>query len=322
MKKFLSYLFIPMVMIAVSCSQGFKKTKSGLLYKIISEGKGPVAKKGDFLKFDYIQKVHDSVLRTTINNFPAYSPVDSVGPVYDPTEIFHLFRKGDSAVVIMLVDTLLKKYGSQQLPPFLKKNDKIVLTFKVLDVFSSQNLAMEDRTKLFDNEKEKEIKSIQAYLAKNNITTAQQTRNGAFYQIVTPGDGPKVDTGKLVSVRYTGYSFDGIPFDSNIDSTKQSQPHPMSLFQFKAGVSGAIPGMTEAITAFKKGDKGKLYIPGMLGYGPQGSPPEIKPFENLMFDIEVVDITDAPKQQPGQGRGQLTPEQLQQLKEQLQKRSK
>jgi FKBP-type peptidyl-prolyl cis-trans isomerase FkpA len=320
MKKFLSYLFIPIILIAASCSQGFKKTKSGLLYKIISDGKGPVAKKGEFIKFDYIQKVHDSVLRTTVNSFPAYSPVDSVGTVYDPTEIFRFLRKGDSAVVVMLVDTLMKKYGGQQLPPFLRKNDKIVLTFKVLDLFASQALVLEDRNKLFETEKEKEVRNIENYLAKNNITTAQKSRSGAFYQIITPGDGPKADSGKLVSVRYTGYDFDGKPFDSNVDSTKQSQPHPMSLFQFRAGVSGAVPGMTEAITGFRKGDKGKMYIPSMLGYGPQGSGAVIKPFENLIFDIEVVDVTDAPQGQAGQGRPNLTPEQLKQLQEQMQRK--
>jgi len=322
MKKISSYLFISIAMIAaVSCNNtGLKKTKSGLLYKIISDGKGEPVKRGQFLKFEYSQKVHDSVLNSSANGMPAYVRIDSVGPMYSPVEIFGLLRKGDSAVVIMLADSLVNKMHGQ-LPPFMKKKDKIVLTLKVLDVFVSEDLVSADRQKILDGEKDKEIKQIQDYLSKNSITNIQKTNEGVFYQILTPGTGPKVDSGKTVSIKYTGYTFDGKPFDSNVDSTKQIQAHPMSVFEFKAGVSGAIEGMVKTITQFKKGDKGKMYIPSMLGYGAQGAGGAIKPFENLIFEIEVVDVTDAPKQTERPGSPQLTPEQMKRIQEQM-KRTK
>ncbi|MBS1915508.1 MAG: FKBP-type peptidyl-prolyl cis-trans isomerase [Bacteroidetes bacterium] len=297
MKKIASYVLMAAAMIAVvSCNnQGFKKTKSGLLYKIISDGKGEPAKKGEFLKMDFVQKVRDSIIGSTDKmGMPIYMPVDSVGPVYAPAEIFGLLRKGDSATVVMLADTLARKYGGQ-LPPFIKKKDKIVLTLKVLDVFTNDSLVKVDRTKILDAEKDKEVKQIEEYLSKNNIAGATKTKDGVYYQITSSGNGPQVDSGKVVSINYTGYSFEGKPFDSNIDSTKQTQRHPLQPFEFKAGVGGAIQGMVKAITLFKKGDKVKLYIPGILGYGPQGSGNVIKPNENLMFDIEVVDVKDAPK---------------------------
>jgi FKBP-type peptidyl-prolyl cis-trans isomerase FkpA len=296
MKKIASYVLMATVMIAVvSCNnQGFKKTKSGLLYKIVSDEKGEPAKKGQFLKLDFVQKVRDSVIGSTDKmGMPVYLAVDSVGPVYAPAEIFMFLRKGDSATVVMLADTLMRKYGGQ-LPPFIKKKDKIVLTLRVLDVFTSDSLVKADRTKILDAEKDKEVKQIEAYLSKNNIT-ATKTADGVYYQITSQGSGPQADSGKMVSVNYTGFSFEGKPFDSNVDSTKQSQRHPLQPFEFKAGVGGAIQGMVKAITAFKKGDKGKLYIPGILGYGPQGSGSVIQPNESLMFDIEVVDVKDAPK---------------------------
>jgi FKBP-type peptidyl-prolyl cis-trans isomerase FkpA len=46
---------------------------------------------------------------------------------------------------------------------------------------------------------------------------------------------------------------------------------------------------------FKKGGKGTLYIPAYLAYDAQPGP-DGKPFENLMFDVEIVDVTDAPVQ--------------------------
>src|SRR3954471_3097428 len=106
MKKTTTFLLGIILAFAINgCSQGgFKKTKSGLLYKIISDGKAPLAKKGEFLKVHFTQKLRDSVVSTSFNSFPTYAPVDSVGPVYNPAEIFNKLRKGDSAVVVMLAD--------------------------------------------------------------------------------------------------------------------------------------------------------------------------------------------------------------------------
>jgi FKBP-type peptidyl-prolyl cis-trans isomerase len=45
---------------------------------------------------------------------------------------------------------------------------------------------------------------------------------------------------------------------------------------------------------FGKGGKGVLYIPAMLAYGPQANG-VIKAYDNLAFDIEIKDVTAAPK---------------------------
>jgi FKBP-type peptidyl-prolyl cis-trans isomerase len=71
----------------------------------------------------------------------------------------------------------------------------------------------------------------------------------------------------------------------------------MEPFSFVVGQGGSIAGMMEGVTAFNKGGKGRLFIPSSMAYGPQGSPPAIKPNENLIFDIEIVDVKDAPQQQ-------------------------
>src|ERR1700735_1300784 len=136
MKTISSYLLISLVLLgAVACSNtDYKKTKSGLMYKIFSDGKGQPAHKGQFLKMQLLQKVRDSILYTTYGVFPFYIPVDSPRPVYSPTEIFTMLRDGDSAVAVLLADSLVRKSGGQ-LPPFMKRKDKILFTFKVLDIF-------------------------------------------------------------------------------------------------------------------------------------------------------------------------------------------
>ncbi len=302
----LSSLVVAILFAACSGGGSFKKTKSGLLYKIIPSDKNqPVVKRGQILKLHFTQKVRDSVLGTNFGKMPYYAPVDSVGPIYNPAEIFPLLHKGDSVTVIMLADTLVKK--GAQLPPFINRKDKLVLSFRIVDVFAADSTADVDRQAEMAKEqkrmeaeaqaqKSKDEKLLSDYITKNNIK-AGKTASGVYYEILSTQNGPTVDSGKIVSVKYTGYTLKGEFFDSNIDSTKQIQKHPLDPFQFAAGSGGAIQGMLEGILHFKKGDKGRLLIPSTLAYGPNPPPGgPIKPNENLVFDIEVVELKDA--QQP------------------------
>ena len=287
MKTISSCLLATLVLLgAVSCNNSeFKKTKSGLLYKIYSDGKGEAAKKGQFLKASVVQKLRDSVLYASV--MPVYMPVDSPRPVYSPIEIFSLLRKGDSAVAVMAVDTLLRR-SNGQLPPFLKKKDKITFTFKILDLFASEDLLNKDREAEAAKMKDKEVSAVESYLSKNHIQ-AQKTAKGTYYVIQTPGDGVQVDSGKQVSVRYTGKLIpSGKVFDGNMTGPG-TEPYKLVI-----GAGGVIPGWEDGLRVFKKGGKGTLYIPAFLAYDQQMGPGHTQ-FENLMFDVEVVDVTDAPK---------------------------
>jgi FKBP-type peptidyl-prolyl cis-trans isomerase len=289
MKKISLYAFAGLVLMgAVSCtSQEFKKTKSGLLYKIITDKKNQVAKKGEFLKVHFIQKVRDSVLYSSEGGMPVYIQVDSARPVYSPTEIFPLLRKGDSAVVVEMADTLQKRFGGQ-LPPFIHKKDKLTITFRVLNVFPTLQDKTKDMEQEMAGEKQREITAVEDYLAKNNIK-AEKTEKGTYVVINSPGDGPQVDSGKQVSVRYTGKLLpSGKEFESNMKG-------PGEPYKFVVGQAQIIQGWDDGLRKFKKGGKGTLYIPAFLAYD-QSPGPGHKPYENLIFDVEIADVTDAPKQ--------------------------
>lgn len=69
------------------------------------------------------------------------------------------------------------------------------------------------------------------------------------------------------------------------------------------GVSQVVFGFMEGVSQLSKGEKARVYIPSALAYGSQGSPPKIQPNEPLIFELEVLDISDkepASQQQPGQ----------------------
>jgi len=281
-------------------NSGFKKTKSGLLYKIIPTGSGPMIKRGDIIKLQFVHKLRDSVLANSYEQMPFYAKVDSVGPSYDPQEIFTMLHKGDSAVVIREADTLAKKQG--MLPEFIKPKDKLILSFKVVDVFNVDSIAQKDQMAEMQKAQERQktkmeslkgpaTKDIEDYLAKNNIK-AQKAPQGTFVEVKEPGTGAQVDSGKFVSIRYTGKVFPTLKvFETNNEPGKPA-------FDVQVGTHAVIPGWDEGLKYFKKGGKGTLYIPFFNAYGAQPGPGG-KPYESLVFDVEVVNVSDsAPKQAP------------------------
>lgn len=295
MKKSTTALLIAASVIAFAgCTGGgFKKTKSGILYKIVSDNKNPVAKNGEFLKVHYIQKVRDSVITSSYNSFPTYARVDSIGPTYNPLEIFNKLRKGDSAVIVMIADSLQRRNG--QLPPYIKKNDKLTLTLRVLEVFKTEQEVRADQVADVEKKKASEIAELEKYLADHNIK-AQKTPKGVFVVVEEKGQPPMADSGKAAKVLYKGTTFDGTVFDTNRDSTfGHAQP-----YSFIVGQRGAIEGWDDGVRLFGKGGKGRLYIPSMLAYGPNVPPnAKFKAFENLIFDIEVLEVNEPEKRNPG-----------------------
>jgi FKBP-type peptidyl-prolyl cis-trans isomerase FkpA len=279
MQKRMLFLIVAAALLA-SCGGDYKKSKSGLIYKIYSDGKGPTAKKDQIIKMHMVQKYKDSVLGETYTTVPNYSRVDSLGPVYHFAELFPMLRKGDSMVVVLLGDSIQKKFG---LPQFMKKEDKIMLHFKVLDIFPDVQTATADRTAEFSKQKSKQEQAFAKYVAgKQNL---QKTAKGNYVAVQSPGDGPAVENGKMVSIRYTGKL---IPSEKVFES---------NVYDFVVGQGQAIAGWDDALLLFKKGGKGVLYIPADQAYGDQQGPGGM-PFQPLMFDIEVVDVRDAPKDGP------------------------
>ncbi len=285
---------LPAIIMGVACTNiGYKKTKSGMEYKIFEEGKGASLKQGDVVKFDIRITYKDSLLGETYGSVPGYIVVDSAGRPHDFSEILKFMKVGDSAVTIQLYDSLIAA-NPQGGPTFMKKGDKLKTSLRILSVFTKQDSALADYQAELEKFKQKQIAEVEAFINKNNIK-AEKLKN-VFVVVTDKGTGVPADSGKVISVKYTGYSFAGKFFDSNVDSSKQVEKHPLEPFQFVAKQQGAIQGMLEGITLFNKGGKGKLYIPAYAGYGQQGMPPAILPNQHLMFDIEVVDVQDMPEQ--------------------------
>ncbi len=72
---------------------------------------------------------------------------------------------------------------------------------------------------------------------------------------------------------------------------------------FQIGVGQMIRGFDEGVRLLKEGGKGRIYIPSTLAYGAQPPSPDIKPFEHLVFDVEVVSVKDQAPTQPSMPQG-------------------
>lgn len=315
--KTIQSIFVAMLAVTVlaSCGGGsFKKTKGGLLYKIISKGNGKKITPGKFFELQFGETKYtgsgkDTLLSDPANMMSQIVTLDSVQLPPDYYAIFSQIKKGDSIIIRQSADTIIKNSQGANLPAFIKKGGFIVSTFKVLDVLDTKedadkaNLAIMERARTRDSIRaleqiKKDDKIITDHLAKNNIS-ATKTAKGVYVTISNPGAAEKPADGQQVSVKYTGMSFDGTKFDSNVDSSfGHLDPY---TFVLASVPPGSIAGFEDAVKQIGKGGKLKAYIPSALAYGAQGSPPRIKANESLVFEIELIDITTPKLQTPGAG---------------------
>lgn len=121
----------------------------------------------------------------------------------------------------------------------------------------------------------------EAYLAENGARDGVQiTESGLQYEVLREGDGPSPEPGASVTLHYRGTLIDGTEFDS---SYERGEPATFNVGQ-------VIPGFAEGIQLMEVGSHYRLHIPGSLGYGPQGSAPNIGPNATLIFEVELLEI--------------------------------
>jgi FKBP-type peptidyl-prolyl cis-trans isomerase len=311
MKQFI-YLSAICILALTACTGSFKKGDKGLEYKLISSGSGKEISYGNFMQI-HIKIVYagtkDTVLMDTRDEMPQMQPLDSVSMPLAYFKILKQMKKGDSLVIRTLTDSLFKD-PQNPMPPYMQKGKYRLTTVKLVNYFQTKEQAdsayqaevalakpkfykknMELVEKELANKKaqlDADSKIIEAYLLKNNIT-AQKTKWGTYITIVTEGVGEKLNNSNVAVVNYTGRTLDsGKVFDSNIDPMFK---HVEPLYVNLSELGGIILGWTDALLNLKKGSKAVIYVPSTLGYAEAGKDNKIKPNDNLIFEMEVTDVT-------------------------------
>jgi len=116
-----------------------------------------------------------------------------------------------------------------------------------------------------------------------------ETDTGLKYADIVTGEGKVAEEGDYVKVHYSGWLENGKRFDTSL--LRQGGPRP---FEFQLGAGRVIAGWEEGVTGMKVGGIRQLVIPPALGYGERGAGGVIPPNASLIFDVQLLDVSDQP----------------------------
>ncbi len=122
-----------------------------------------------------------------------------------------------------------------------------------------------------------------------DLSRMERRPGGLYVQDVQVGDGPRADSGDVVTVHYTGWLPQGRKFDSSRD---RGRP-----FEVAIGYGRVIQGWDRGIVGMRVGGRRRLVIPPALAYGAERSGP-IPPNSTLVFDVELLDVVNRTPEQP------------------------
>ncbi|NWF51115.1 MAG: FKBP-type peptidyl-prolyl cis-trans isomerase [Ignavibacteriaceae bacterium] len=271
--QFIAVIFIVLVLIGCEKKPEVIKRDSGLLYANDTLGTGVEVKKGDLITIHYngwIIKDSSDLYKDWSNDSTKLQY--NIGSSYDKNQPIKFILGNDSFIkgtdegivgmkvggtrtIIIPSGLAYGKLGMGPVPP----NSSLKVVVTVLAA--------------------KEAPKIEQWKIDNTSLTT--TKSGLKYGFISKGAGQKVESGKLVTVHYSGFLEDGSRFDSSFE---RDEP-----FSFVIGEGQVIPGWEEGIALMRQGDKVKLIIPPALAYG-STQVGTIPPNSTLYFDVEVLNV--------------------------------
>jgi peptidylprolyl isomerase len=98
---------------------------------------------------------------------------------------------------------------------------------------------------------------------------------------ITPGNGAAIAANSTITVHYTLATWSG----KKVIQSSYDSGQPLSR-----PLSSLIPGWQQGMVGLKQGGRRLLVLPPSLGYGAQGSPPDIQPNETLVFVVDAIQV--------------------------------
>jgi FKBP-type peptidyl-prolyl cis-trans isomerase len=115
--------------------------------------------------------------------------------------------------------------------------------------------------------------------------TQHTTASGLIIEDLVVGGGQEATgAGQFVTVHYSGRLEDGSEFDA---SRRHGEP-----FGFPLACGYVIAGWDEGVIGMRVGGKRRLTVPPNLGYGDQGAGRAVPPNATLIFEIELLEISE------------------------------
>jgi FKBP-type peptidyl-prolyl cis-trans isomerase FkpA len=173
------------------------------------------------------------------------------------------------------------------------RNINLFLVLSFIFVFSCRNASDEQKPEnpLGESESlmkvnryfvEKDAEIIESFVKRRNWQM-DITESGLWYMVYEKGHGPKAAVGKVARIEYRIFLLDGtICYNSERSGPKQ----------FTIGRGGVESGLEEGILMLRTGDKARFILPPHLAYGLVGDENKIPPRSVIVYELEVVDISD------------------------------
>ena len=259
--------------------------ESGLIFIEETAGKGKKIDTGDVVELHFSLKLADG--KPVFSSYDRGKPIQmNFGKPFDNQgfdEAIGYMREGGKALVIVPSAIAFGATGrGAMVPPY----STLVYEVEIVSVMSQAEFQkqkeMEQQKREANNKQAKmeEGAKLKKYLKENNITT-EPTASGLYYIEKEKGTGAKAETGKKVTVHYTGKLLDGTKFDSSLD---RDQP-----FSFVLGQGQVIQGWDEGIGLMNVGGKATLIIPSSIAYKDRDMG-VIPPYSTLVFDVELLNV--------------------------------
>jgi len=240
----------------------WKKLDSGMRVWDVKEGKGDEVKRGSKVKVHYTgwltngEIFDSSVVRK--------EPIE-----FGLTGVIKGWQDGIPGMKVGGVRRLEipaeLAYGNRKVGP-IPPGSTLVFEVEMLETKADPDAPDPDAKKPeFPDQKAKEWKKLES---------------GLEIWDVKEGKGDAVKADATVTVHYIGWLTNGKEFDSSIGGKPVSFP-----------LNRVIKGWTDGIPGMKPGGVRRLYIPAAMGYGERGAPPKIPGGTDLVFEIELVEIT-------------------------------
>ncbi len=266
----------------------YARTPEKLYYKLCAIGDGQEhPKPGQILQLEVCYKTEkDSVFWDSKNNAPdGYFYTCTAGkPDGNYTDYLPKMVCGDSVDFMVDKTLFFKEVFGGGVPVFSEKDSIVKVNLRLCRLLNSKDYEAFISEKMTEHVQARirEQKQVQQYINKH-FKIQIPLADGAYYEKLKTGNGPAIENGKLLTIRYKGFFMDGRLADYTPDDTP---------FEFLYGdKEQLVPGLQQGISCLRKGDIAKFILPSHLAFGEQGSSTgNIPPYTPLVYEVEIIDV--------------------------------
>ncbi len=268
------------ILFSLGCNKknNWKKTDTGLQYKIFEDKGGSKAKVGDALQLHLIYRNgSDSVLYDSKFLGDAFI-FELTDPPFKGSleEGFTMMGEGDSAAFLVTADSVYKNVFQQTMPAQMPHGSKLRIDVKINKLLTpSQYKALLRKQEKSPVWSEDEL--ISKYMSDNQLSAIQES-SGLYFISFVDGTGNQPQAGDDVEVSYLVRSLNGEVYDASEKG-----------YRFKMGDTTMVKGWNEGISKMREGGKARFIVPSKLGYGIAGNG-QVPSNATLVFDVDLIKI--------------------------------